>query len=578
MILHPARITDADSRPRSVEYGDIYYASDGANESRRVFIEPLGLPALFANPPDTSVRIGELGFGTGRNFLAVSQAFLDHAPEFASLDYVALEKHPLAVADIEQIFERHAPRPSLSSALIEAWPHGISGWHRRYFAGGRIRLLLYQGDALDGLSDFQGVCHAWLLDGFDPRCNPQMWSETLLARVAEASEMNTRVASYTSQGAVRRRLEALGFAMRKVDQQPHKRHSLVGTRISGGRTPVSNSTEVAVVGAGFAGVFTAHLLALRGIRAHLFEAGSAPMPIALAHARLGDANHPLMQLRALARGYSNDWYRRLGASSGVLEVPSEPRDVERMQRSGDYWALADPSLRLLDEAEARQKSGLSGIRKSLWHGQCHIVTPHARSQLLQHPRIVRHRTRVVACQPEGAHWKLTLDQGASQSFERAVVSAGPGCLDLIPELDVHAIQGQMEQVAMLPAPTCAMVGQGFAAPTQNGEVCIGATFERTPLSDSEAMQENCARTRQWFNALGHPVSITHRASWRGARVYRRNRMPIAGEFAAGLWVNCAFGASGSLLAPLCADIIASQIAGDPLPITRTLMTESISPM
>ena len=578
MILAPARIEDADTRPRSVEFGDIYFARDGARETERVFIEPMRLRALFGDAPASGVRLGELGFGTGLNFLAVSQAFLDAAPETARLDYIAFEKHPLARADLEKILRRHARGLRLAQALANAWPHRLEGWHTRYFANGRIRLLLYQGDALAGMSDLQGRCQAWLLDGFDPRCNPEMWRQALMTEVARKSAADARIASFTSQGAVRRRLESVGFAMQKVDQQPHKRHSLVGRLASAEHAETLRAREVAVVGAGFAGSFTAHLLAIRGINVHLLDRGAQPLPAALAHARLGDPGQALSQLRALARGYSNDWYRRLGASSGVLEAPVDARTLEKAARDAEYWAAADPALRLIDRAEAEEKSALPGIRQSLWHACCHTVEPWLLDRLTDHARITRRVKHVLACQPEGADWKLTLADGASLTFARVVICAGAGTLTLVPELDARVVGGQMERVTAPTIPACAMVGQGFAIPGRREQLTIGATFEHTPLGAEEATQENIRRAEDWFGALGRPVVMTRTASWRGKRLYRRDRRPIIQEIAAGLYLNCAYGASGSLLAPLGAELVASQIAADPLPITRTLMTESIASM
>ncbi len=576
MILSPAHIEHEDAQPRSIEYRDIYFAHDGAAETARVFIEPMQLDKLFGREIEGGVRVGELGFGSGLNFLAVCEAFLKAAPDSGRLDYIAFEKHPLRRADIENILQRHASDMTLMHELVHAWPHRLTGWHTRYFAGGRIRLLVYQGDALDGITDLQAKCHAWLLDGFDPRVNPEIWSEPLLAQVAEKSEANARIASFTAQGMVRRRLASLGFTIERVDQRPHKRHSLAGRYTSGTRSQIIRPREVAVIGAGFAGTFTAHLLAIRGIAVHLFDPHFEPMPIALAHARLGDPNLPLMQLRALARGYSNDWYRRLGATRGVLEAPTEVRAVEKIQRNAEHWLPADDSMQLLDNEEAREKSGLSGVRRSLWHGQCHVVEPRHLRSLMRHHLITRHEASVASCHANGANWTLTFDARASQTFAKVVVCAGAGSLDLLPKIDAQTIGGQMERAQAIPKLKCALVGEGFAAPGSSKDLFIGATFEREPMHAEDAERENIARATRWLKALGHPVSISRKDSWRGRRVYHKDLMPIVGELASGLHVNCAFGASGSLLAPLAAELVASQIAYNPLPITRTLMTGSIA--
>ncbi len=570
LILSPARIRVEKGQPRSLDYGDIFFARDGRNESHRVFIEPMRLEAMFRESSHASVSIGELGFGTGLNFLAVCEAFVNSAPQCACLDYIAFEKHPLARSDLARIANSHTPPLALADELIACWPHLLRGWHSRHLANGRIRLLLYLGDAHEGLLDFTGRCRAWLLDGFDPGCNPEMWHQALLQQVAGHSEPGARLATFTARGALRRQLESVGFQMWRVDQRPHKRHSLAGVLRNEASSVSRQISEVCIVGAGFAGVFTAHLLALRGIEVHLFDMRRAPMPIALAHARLGDPAHPLMQLRALARGYSNDWYRRLGAPAGILEAPFKAKDIRRMERSAETWRLADDSICLLGPAESRERTNFSAIERSLWHAQCHLVSHEILEPLLNHARITLHPAEVVSCTAEGRYWKVGLRQAASQHFERLIICAGAGSRRLLPNLNLRSVAGQIEIAKSTHPQPAPLVGHGFAVPLQGNHVAFGSTYEQRSLTGREATTENFERTEQWFNALGTDFNPNHQSTWRGQRAYHQDRMPIAGELAAGLFVNTAHGSAGSLLAPLCADLVASLVSGTPLPLTQAL--------
>ena len=570
LILSPARIELSGDQPRSVEYGDIYFARDGQNETRRVLIGPMQLEAMFRESPEPCVRIGELGFGTGLNFLTLCEAFLKNAPETTRLDYISFEKHPLSRTDLERVARSHSPPLAQIDELIDCWPHLLEGWHSRYMANGRIRLLLYFGDAYEGLLDFTSRCHAWLLDGFDPECNPEMWHQALLEQLALRSENHARVATYTARGEVRRLLESAGFEMRRIDQRPHKRHSLAGVLRKEDVGVARKVSEVGVVGAGFAGAFTAHLLALRGISVHLFDLRSASIPVALAHARLGEPTDPITQLRALAKGHSNDWYRRLGAGSGVLEAPVEARALRRMERSASTWGQADDSIRLLGPAESTDLTDFPAIAKSLWHSQCHVVGQEILDKLLNHPRIALHREEVLSCHATSNRWRLALRQGASQSFEQLVICAGAGSLRLLPHLHASCIPGQMDIARTNHALPIALVGKGFAVPLNGNQIALGATYERRALTELEARQENFERTNEWFRALGVEFKPVHQSCWRGQRVYHQDRLPMAGEVAAGLFVITAQGSAGSVLAPLCADLVVSQILRAPLPLTQAL--------
>ena len=101
--LSPARIDWRDGRPRSRDYGDIYHAADGMQESLQVFVGLNRLETRFrAQKEFTDFRIGELGFGTGLNFICSVQRFLALAPESARLHFTSVEKHPLRWDDLRR--------------------------------------------------------------------------------------------------------------------------------------------------------------------------------------------------------------------------------------------------------------------------------------------------------------------------------------------------------------------------------------------------------------------------------------------------------------------------------------------
>ena len=58
----------------------------------------------------------------------------------------------------------------------------------------------------------------------------------------------------------------------------------------------------------------------------------------------------------------------------------------------------------------------------------------------------------------------------------------------------------------------------------------------------------------------------------GFRPMSPDRLPIVGPVSAsdGLWILNGFGARGLVWASLCAEVLASPVAGDPLPIEREL--------
>src|SRR5262249_20047672 len=136
--------------------------------------------------------------------------------------------------------------------LARAYPPLLGGWHRRHLAGGRVTLSLFFGDAAAGLSDIvdrqRRPVDAWLLDGFAPDRNPELWSDAVWRAIADLSGDGTTLATFSAVGAVRRGLEGVGFAMRKIDQRPFKRHTLAGVFESRGLARPQQPASVSVVG------------------------------------------------------------------------------------------------------------------------------------------------------------------------------------------------------------------------------------------------------------------------------------------------------------------------------------------
>ena len=91
-MLTPAELCWDDGVPRSARFNDIYHSADGAREVQRVFIRPGNLQARFADPTLSTFTIGELGFGTGLNFAAVVQLFLESARPGMRLHFISVEK------------------------------------------------------------------------------------------------------------------------------------------------------------------------------------------------------------------------------------------------------------------------------------------------------------------------------------------------------------------------------------------------------------------------------------------------------------------------------------------------------
>lgn len=216
--------------PYSETFGDFYYSrADGRAECRHVFLGGNGLPARFDRSP--RFVIGELGFGTGLNFLETWAAWEDAAPEGAVLAFHSFELHPLDRACMMRALSAWPELGERARALAAAWPDHPEGNIVRRFAAGaaQVELTVHCGPAERTLAGCDITADAWYLDGFAPSRNPQMWSAELMRAVAAHTAAGGTFATYSAAGWVRRNLSDAGFDVEKRPGHAGKRDMSKGT-------------------------------------------------------------------------------------------------------------------------------------------------------------------------------------------------------------------------------------------------------------------------------------------------------------------------------------------------------------
>lgn len=228
MSLEPARLTQAaDGTPMSPIYDDVYHSAAGAHaQAKHVFLAGNGLPDRWADRAQWGIV--ETGFGLGLNFLATWQAWRDDPQRCQTLNFVSLEKHPLAVADLALAHAAWPELAMLAEELRRHWPVLEEGAHELEFDGGRVRLTLHFGDAVKLLPELDVVADAFYLDGFSPAKNPELWSPALCRSLARLAARGATLATWSVAGSVRRALAAAGFAVTRCPGFAGKRQMLVG--------------------------------------------------------------------------------------------------------------------------------------------------------------------------------------------------------------------------------------------------------------------------------------------------------------------------------------------------------------
>ena len=191
-----------------------YHSTHGAlQESMHVFIKE-GLQRA----EHTSLRILELGFGTGLNALLTLKESIS---EDLNIYYHAVEKYPLAESEYTLLnYEK----------VIDSCPEGVllrmhnSPWGKPVKMTGHF--TLYKENA-----DFRSMnlpLHFNLIyfDAFSPEKQPELWSKDIFDTISKVSDPGAILVTYSSKGAVRRTLNECGFNVHKVPGPPGKREMI----------------------------------------------------------------------------------------------------------------------------------------------------------------------------------------------------------------------------------------------------------------------------------------------------------------------------------------------------------------
>ena len=591
-VARPALVW-TDEGPRSTRFDDVYFsASDGLAEARAVFLAGCDLPAAWRGR--RRFVVGELGFGTGLNVLALLQLWRETREPGAQLHVFSVEAFPLDREEAARALAAWPQLQPLASVLLDAWPDPRPGFHRLDLPGLDARLDLWIGEAAEGLAAWSGAADAWFLDGFAPARNPDMWRGEVLDLVANRSRPGARLATFTVAGAVRRALASAGFAVERRPGFGRKRERLEA-RFPDAPDPADDAgpPRIAVIGAGVAGAALVRAFRALGCEPLVVEAerpgaGASGNPCALVAPRLDAGLGPGARLHAQAFARAVQLYRREAPASilaeGAVVLEAAQGDAARFDRIAAWSGFAPGAVTRLssDEAAARLEelpaAGGLQLRDAL------VLEPKAALQawLGATPLALRRIARLERC---AGVWRLIGEDGAAIGEADAVVIAGgAGTGALVGDLGEAAapmriVRGQVSWTTEAGFHGQAGSWGGYGLPMRAGGVLFGATHDRGDWGldlrpgDEAKNRAELARGRPRLAAELDSAAggtLPGRASLRAAAV---DHMPLAGAARGlpGVHLLCGFGGRGFTLAPLLAEHLAAELLGAPSPLPRALV-------
>ncbi|WP_319535185.1 bifunctional tRNA (5-methylaminomethyl-2-thiouridine)(34)-methyltransferase MnmD/FAD-dependent 5-carboxymethylaminomethyl-2-thiouridine(34) oxidoreductase MnmC [uncultured Vibrio sp.] len=636
--------------PVSDQFDDVYFSNvNGLEETRYVFLKKNHLPERWQEFDQRRFIIGETGFGTGLNFLAVWQWFNEFRREnpdatLKELHFVSFEKYPLSRADLKKAHQTWPELAEYAEKLQKHYPATVPECHRIVLEDGAITLDLWFGDIKDCMPQVPygeaGLVDAWFLDGFAPSKNPEMWNQNLFNGMAKLAKQGCTVATFTAAGFVRRGLIEAGFNMTKVKGFGTKREMIAGSMEQRqmhsnhlpwfNRTAASKSDSIAIVGGGIASAALAKTLSRRGQNVTLYCQDARPAEGASGN-RQG-AVYPLLngphtgvsrvfapaflfarqfvEQAAEEISFDHDW-------CGVTQLMWDEKSTAKLERilEGNF---TPELIQKLSAQETAETIGLPIDMPSVhypWGGWlCPAeLTRGLVAQLEKNANFeakFEHKIDALTWSDETQCWTLTSN---GQTFEHSAVVIANGhefqTLSQTADLPMGQVKGQVshapatETLSKLKTVLCY---DGYMTPVNpnNQHLCIGASYDRSHLDfefDSAAQQDNadklikCIPNQAWVSE----VDTTGNFSRQGIRCVSRDHLPFIGNISdfesvktqyanlqnqkeeeveaihqfPNLFCFLGLGSRGLSSAPLMAELLASQICGDPLPLPVDVLAE-----
>ncbi len=545
----PALDFSRPGTPAASDFGDIYFSTDGGlEETRAVFLEGCGLPEGWR--AREVFTVGEMGFGSGLNFLATWQAWqadAAHRAPGSRLHFVSVEGYPFERDDLARALAHFPELAEFAAPLLRSWPGPVRGMHRRHF--GDVTLTLVH-DTADAALDALGMqADAWFLDGFSPAKNPDMWSPQIMAQIARLSAPGARLASFTVAGAVRRALTDVGFEVERKPGFGRKRQRLEA-RYKG--TPTTQSIKPVpptIIGAGIGGASIAAAFARRGLSPRVLLDPNHPAAssngAAFVKPRFDLQDGPAARFFLSAFLYARDAYRDAVLHEGVRHLFKTEAEAVRFAKLAAQEPLG-PGHMSVDDAGLDLPTSLL------------IDTEAAKAGLLRGASVTAQRIEALS------------------DIEGPVILAGGyGVRHFLPEAGFRFARGQLSWTGA--GPDAPVTYGGYAAPVGD-RTLLGVTHDRITDHGEDVFAlrpQDDARNLAQAVERGLPVGGGAEPFRASVRVNAPDTLPRLLTFShektgQEIWVLSGLGSRGFVFAPLLGEALASLYLGEPGPLSRAM--------
>ncbi len=201
---------------------ECYHSINGAvEEALHVYIRA-GLLAIL--PLHTSLHILEMGFGTGLNLL-LTEAF---SPDDTSVFYTAIEAYPLQEQEIQKLnYDKIISDIHVENIMkIHHLPWDETFYPLRHNFALKKVIVLFENYELE--KDLFDLVY---FDAFAPDVQNELWTDEIFASLYVSMKNGGVLCTYSAKGILRRRLQACGFKVERLQGACGKREMLRAVKV-----------------------------------------------------------------------------------------------------------------------------------------------------------------------------------------------------------------------------------------------------------------------------------------------------------------------------------------------------------
>lgn len=392
---------------------------------------------------------------------------------------------------------------------------------------------------------------------------------------------------------------------------------------------VAGSSSVLVIGAGLAGCTTAAALAKRGIKVTVLEretlaAGGSGNDQGVLYTRLSTKHSHLSDFSLQSFLFANRLYQQMLSKALIRDGVDGALcgSFHQSKKTAEMAAIAPQLQSIPDVASvfnATEANAVLGIEQSMpgyWFPGSGWMRPFAICQaLLRNPLIqLIENTGEIRLEKSNSGWAAFNDTNLIGEAQCVVLATGTATTQFtgLEWLPLQAIRGQttnLPSAQEFGSLQSALCHRGYIAPAREGQHCIGATFDikdddlnlRTAdhqwnldtLADAVPVWQQALEKLEVQNLTGRvgyrcatpdylplvgpvPEKSLFMQNYAALRKNAKQAIASTGEFVDGLYLSTGHGSRGLTSTPLAAEILASVICGEPLPLSRELY-RAISP-